>query len=135
MIPQISPAEAWAALEADETAWLVDVRTPAEWQFVGIPDLSPLGRQACGIIWQMPDGQINDSFVGQLRDSGITPESRIYFICRSGARSNVAAQTAINAGFSHSFNVSDGFEGPPDAAGHRGLAAGWKASGLPWRQS
>jgi len=49
----------------------------------------------------------------------------------SGARSQSAGQAA---GFAHAFNVADGFEGPVDGAGHRGSAAGWKASGLPWRQ-
>ena len=28
----------------------------------------------------------------------------------------------------------DGFEGAVDPEGHRGTTAGWKASGLPWRQ-
>ena len=45
-----------------------------------------------------------------------------------------AAQAAQAAGFPHSYNVADGFEGPVDAEGHRGTQAGWKASGLPWRQ-
>jgi len=32
------------------------------------------------------------------------------------------------------YNVADGFEGNPDGSGHRGQIAGWKASGLSWRQ-
>ena len=47
---------------------------------------------------------------------------------------SVAAQAAQAAGFPHAFNVADGFEGPVDAACHRGTVAGWKAEGLPWRQ-
>jgi hypothetical protein len=52
----------------------------------------------------------------------------------SGARSQSASQAAQAAGFAHAFNVADGFEGSVDGAGHRGSAAGWKASDLAWRQ-
>jgi hypothetical protein len=38
------------------------------------------------------------------------------------------------AGATHCYNISDGFEGPMDKAGHRGAVAGWKQSGLPWLQ-
>ena len=50
------------------------------------------------------------------------------------AEGMAAAQAALAAGFLHVFNVADGFEGPPDAQGHRGATAGWKADNLPWRQ-
>ena len=49
-------------------------------------------------------------------------------------RSLAAAQAARAAGFANVYNVADGFEGPINADGHRGQAAGWKADGLPWRQ-
>ncbi len=62
------------------------------------------------------------------------PDDHIYFICRSGVRSLAAAEAARDAGFPHVYNVADGFEGPIDANGHRGQAAGWKADGLPWIQ-
>lgn len=35
---------AWQALEEDPEAVLIDVRSAAEWEFVGVPDLSRLGR-------------------------------------------------------------------------------------------
>ena len=38
-------AKAWAALAADPSAHLVDVRTVAEWNFVGLPDLGTLGKR------------------------------------------------------------------------------------------
>ena len=43
-------------------------------------------------------------------------------------------KAAQAAGFTHAYNVAEGFEGGPDGAGHRGTIAGWKAHGLPWRQ-
>ncbi|WP_149541094.1 rhodanese-like domain-containing protein [Siccirubricoccus phaeus] len=134
-VPDISPEETWAALRDQPEAALVDVRTDAEWNFVGLPELSGLGKQVVLIPWQLyPSMQVNGAFAEQLKKAGLTPDSRIYFICRSGARSLAAGQAAQAAGFPHAFNVADGFEGPADAEGHRGQVAGWKASGLPWRQ-
>lgn len=134
-VPDISPADTWAALEKDPNAVLVDVRTDAEWNFVGVPELSALGKQVVLIPWQVfPTMQLNGHFVEHLRKAGVTAESNVFYICRSGARSLGAGQAAQQAGFPHAFNVADGFEGPVDGEGHRGTVAGWKASDLPWRQ-
>lgn len=134
-VEDISPGAAYAALREDPEALLVDVRTDAEWNFVGLPDLSAAGRQPVLIPWQLyPSMQVNGAFADHLRRAGATPLSRLYFLCRSGARSLAAAQAAQAAGFPHVWNVADGFEGPVDGAGHRGTVAGWKAEGLPWRQ-
>jgi rhodanese-related sulfurtransferase len=135
MIEDIEAGKVWAALEADPRAQLCDVRTDAEWNFVGVPDLQEIGREAVLIPWQLyPTMQRNASFLDHLQQAGLTPETPVYFICRSGARSLAAAQAAAAAGYKSVYNVADGFEGPPDADGHRGQVAGWKATGLPWRQ-
>jgi rhodanese-related sulfurtransferase len=135
MVENVSPRAVWEALESDPRAQLVDVRTDAEWNYVGVPDLSETGKQPILIPWQLyPEMQVNAGFADQLREAGFTPEHRIYFLCRSGVRSVAAAKAAQAAGFPHAYNIADGFEGPPDADGHRGTAAGWKAEGLPWRQ-
>jgi rhodanese-related sulfurtransferase len=135
MVENVAPAQTWEALQADEDAQLVDVRTDVEWTFVGLPDLKAAGKQTLLIPWQVyPTMQLNGSFEENLRAAGLTAEHKIYFICRSGARSMAAAEAARSAGFPHVFNVADGFEGPPDVKGHRGTTAGWKADGLPWRQ-
>ncbi len=134
-VPDIGPAEAFAALREDPLAQLVDVRTDAEWAYVGLPDLGAAGKQPVLIPWQVfPAMQVNTGFVDALRRAGFTPEHRIHFLCRSGVRSLAAAQAAQAEGFPHVFNVAGGFEGPVDAEGHRGTVAGWKAEGLPWRQ-
>ncbi len=135
MVENVSPTESWDALNSDPLAHIVDVRTDAEWNFVGFPDLDPAGKRLLPISWQMfPSMQVNPGFVKALRDAGLTPEHKLYFICRSGARSLAAAEAAVDGGFPNCFNIADGFEGPPDADGHRGTVAGWKAEGLPWRQ-
>jgi rhodanese-related sulfurtransferase len=114
---------------------LIDVRTDAEWLYVGLPDLSEAGKDPLLIAWQVyPAMQLNSVFLTQMKAAGLTPEHHVYFICRSGVRSLAAAEAAAEAGFRHVYNVADGFEGPPDADGHRGRVAGWKVAGLPWRQ-
>ncbi|MCK8783914.1 rhodanese-like domain-containing protein [Roseomonas sp. NAR14] len=134
-VPDISPRQAWEALRADPDAVLVDVRTDAEWNFVGLPDLTDVDKRPVLIPWQLyPSMQVNGAFAEHLHKAGVTPLSKVYYLCRSGARSLAAGQAAQAAGFPHAFNVADGFEGPPDGDGHRGTIAGWKASGLPWRQ-
>jgi len=134
-VPEVSPTETWQALNEDPRAMLVDVRTDAEWTYVGMPDLSATGKPVVPIAWQLfPSMAVNPGFVEALHDAGLTPEHRLYFLCRSGARSLAAARMAHAAGFGEVFNIRDGFEGPLDGEGHRRTASGWIASGLPWRQ-
>jgi rhodanese-related sulfurtransferase len=131
----ITPEEAWQLLDGDPNAVLVDVRTDAEWRFVGVPDLSPLSRDAVFIEWNRTDGTRNQGFVDDLKAAGITPGERpVVFLCRSGNRSIGAAEAATEAGIGPSYNILDGFEGGLDEQRHRGRT-GWKAVGLPWRQS
>ena len=135
MVENVPPRRVWEALRKDPRAQLVDVRTDAEWTFVGLPDLSSAAKQVVPIQWQVfPTMQPNAEFAEQLKAAGFTAEHHIYFICRSGQRSLAAARAAQAAGFPHVYNVAEGFEGGVDAAGHRGAVSGWKADGLPWRQ-
>ena len=135
MVEHVAPAQVWAELLRDPDAVRVGVRTDAEWNFVGLPDLTAAGKQPVLICWQVfPMMGVNPAFVEQMEDAGITPEHRVFFLCRSGVRSLSAARAAIAAGYVNSYNIADGFEGPVDPEGHRGLVAGWKAEGLPWRQ-
>jgi len=130
----VTPQDAYAALQSDERAVLVDVRTRAEWQFVGVPDLSSLGRPVVTIEWTTyPEGARNAGFVEQLQFAGVQKGTPVYFLCRSGVRSVAAAQEATAGGLGPAFNVLDGFEGPHDEQGHRSVA-GWKVAGLPWTQ-
>lgn len=131
----ITPEEAWKLLAADPDAVLVDCRTAAEWRFVGVADISSLQRDVVYIEWSRTDGTHNDGFVDDLKAAGVRPGERpVVFLCRSGNRSIGAAEAATEAGIAPSYNVLDGFEGNLDENGHRG-GAGWRAIGLPWRQS
>lgn len=134
----ITPLDAWKLLSDNPDAVLVDVRTDAEWRFVGVPDLSSLGRDVVYIEWNTSDGCRNENFLTQLKeqipaaDAG-SAERPVVFLCRSGNRSIGAAEAATEAGIAPSYNVLDGFEGNRDAHGHRGVN-GWRAVGLPWKQ-
>jgi rhodanese-related sulfurtransferase len=113
MIEDVDAGKVWEALEADPSAQLCDVRTDAEWNFVGLPELQAIDREPVLIPWQVyPSMQRNGAFVDHLRKAGLSPA----------------------AGFVRVYNVAEGFEGPPDPDGHRGTVSGWKAAGLPWRQ-
>ena len=131
----ITPEQAWNMLDGNPEAVLVDCRTDAEWRFVGVADLSSLGREVVYIEWNSADGRRNENFVDDLTSAGVTPGDRpVIFLCRSGNRSIGAAEAATAAGIGPSYNVLDGFEGNLDADGHRG-GTGWRAIGLPWKQS
>ena len=135
MVEDVAPEQAWQALADNPNAQMVDVRTDAEWTYVGLPDLSGLDKRVRLIAWQaFPTGALNPLFLQQLDSAGLKAADDIYFICRSGARSLAAAEAAQAVGYERVYNVADGFEGPPDEQGHRGGVAGWKAIGLPWRQ-
>ncbi len=135
MVENVTPDQAYAALQADPNARLVDVRTNAEWSYVGLPDLSVTGQEPILVPWQLfPSGQVNGAFMDQLHAAGVREDAALYFLCRSGVRSVAAADLATSHGFTRAFNITDGFEGAPDADGHRGKVAGWKAAGLPWAQ-
>ena len=77
---------------------------------------------------------IADRLTAALVEAGAGVDTDLYFICRSGGRSQLAAETMASAGYGRCHNVSDGFEGPLDADRHRGRLAGWKSAGLPWMQ-
>ncbi|PXX65248.1 rhodanese-related sulfurtransferase [Nocardia tenerifensis] len=132
----ITPQQAWDLLRDNPEAVLVDVRTEAEWKFVGVPDTSSIERPTILIEWVDVTGTRNGAFTEQLVSAlqGHDPAAPVIFLCRSGQRSIGAATAATQAGFTTSYNVSEGFEGPLDAHGHRG-GSGWRALGLPWRQS
>jgi rhodanese-related sulfurtransferase len=131
----ITPQQAWDLLKDNPEAVLVDCRTSAEWRFVGVADVSRLGRDVVYVEWNGTDGAPNDAFVEDLIAAGVTPGERpVVFLCRSGNRSIGAAEAATEAGIAPSYNVLDGFEGNLDEDKHRG-GTGWRAIGLPWTQS
>lgn len=135
----VEPAETWRVLNDNREAVLVDVRTRAEWGFVGTPDLNTVGKSIILQEWQSfptmeRQASFEDNVVQQLEAAKVDKSAPVFFLCRSGVRSQGAAIALSAAGYECCYNVKDGFEGPKDEIGHRGGTAGWKASQLPWQQ-
>ena len=132
--------DAYGLLASDAASMLIDVRTQAEWAYVGAPDIKTLGKTPFFLEWQsFPSMQVDEQFAARLaavlESAGVEPGAPLVFLCRSGARSRHAAIAMTEAGWAPCFNVSDGFEGPLDGSRRRGGVGGWKAAGLPWTQT
>jgi rhodanese-related sulfurtransferase len=123
----LTPAEAHALTQRGGK--LVDVRTRAEWEWVGrVPG-------ALQIEWNSwPDGARNEAFAQELQAAVPAVDAPVMFLCRSGVRSHGAAALAAQLGYAQAFNILEGFEGDKDASGHRGALGGWRKAGLPWMQ-
>ncbi|MEM8632034.1 MAG: rhodanese-like domain-containing protein [Pseudomonadota bacterium] len=141
-IGEVSPTEAWAVLRDNPRAVLIDVRTSAEWGFVGKPDLEELGKTLLCVEWATFPGMSTYPHFAEavMTELGSEAPDTFLFICRSGVRSLRAAtafaELLADRGMQGAcFNVAEGFEGDLDDTGHRGVLGGWKARGLAWRQS
>ena len=136
----ILAVDAYSLLRGDSTSVLIDVRTQAEWTYVGAPDIQALGKTPLFLEWQSyPSMAVNANFTGRLeallQSGGVERGASLLFLCRSGARSRHAATAMTSAGWAPCFNVSDGFEGSLGDSRRRGGVSGWKAGGLPWTQT
>src|SRR5689334_15388242 len=132
----VTAATAWKILSDNKDAVLIDCRTRAEWNYVGLPELASIGKKPALLEWQVfPGMQQNPEFVATLGNAIADKDTPLLFLCRSGARSAAAAKAMTAAGYGRCLNVTEGFEGPLDATAKRGATGGWKASGLPWRQT
>lgn len=113
----ITAEEAWDLLKVEHNSFLVDVRTEAEWNSVGYPDLSRIDKNLIKITWTKDEQQ----FVKALQDVMTNKNGKIIFICKAGIRSAAAANCAMSVGYRNCYNLVGGFE-----------MGGWKASNLPY---
>jgi rhodanese-related sulfurtransferase len=125
----LTPAEAYEVWRNVPGAKLVDVRTRAEWDYVGrVPGAVEIE------LLTYPGNRPNPGFLQELEGKA-DKAAPVMFICRSGGRSHNAAMLARQAGYGAAYNVLEGFEGDRDAHGHRNTTGGWRLAGLPWTQS
>lgn len=118
----ISVTDAWNLLDKKAEAVLVDVRTPQEWEQVGLPVLADIGKEVFRITWNMSaPGEANSQFVSEFSRLQVAKDTPVLLLCRSGGRSQAAANALTAAGYTRCFNIAGGFEGP----------TGWKNSQLP----
>lgn len=124
----LKPTEAHAIAQHHANAKIVDVRTRAEWDWVGrVPNSVEIE------IMSYPGSRPNAAFLEELQKQ-VPKDAVVMFLCRSGGRSHNAAGFATQAGYQNCYNVLEGFEGDRDDNGHRGNVGGWRHAGLPWEQ-
>lgn len=125
----VTPAEAWELLQNAPGTRIVDVRSHAEFIWVGrVP-------HAVEIEWMLwPERTQNPNFLTEL-NAQVDKESQVLFLCRSAQRSHLAAALATEHGWNSCYNILEGFEGEKDANGQRGHVGGWRKAKLPWFQS
>lgn len=128
----VTPQEAYQLLQTDPSVKLVDVRTNAERDWVGVVDI-PASRHLA-VQWNLYPGAVpNRDFLAQLEAAGASKDDVLLFLCRSGVRSRHAATLATENGFNRCFDILEGFEGDKDAQGHRKTVGGWCKANLPWK--
>ena len=134
MINLTSATEAWSKLQEDDS-YLIDVRTSAEWNFVGVPLYDPHKLIKLS-LFEYPDMSFNSDFLNEFNKlfKG-SKNSKLFCLCRSGVRSQQAAEIFETAEFKNIYNIIDGFEGNTDNNRQRNQISGWKFSGLPWEQN
>lgn len=131
--------EQWKA--APDRVFIIDVRTPEEFLFVGHPDMAwkiPVFAQtyewdaakACFPMRPLPD------FVARVSEVA-KPDDIVMLMCRSGGRSALAVNMLASAGFKHAYTILDGMEGDKvedteSVFNGMPMRNGWKNSGLPW---
>jgi rhodanese-related sulfurtransferase len=131
----ITPQQAWEILQSSKDAVLIDVRTEAEWAWVGQVNLSSIEKEHLRVEWnRFPGGMRNEDFVEDVAKLVPGKTTELLLLCRSGVRSRYAAIALTAAGYEKCYNIEGGFEGDHDANRHRGTVNGWKVAGLAWMQ-
>ena len=110
MVKQITSLEL-KAFEGKDGSYLIDVRTPEEWKNVGRPNGEALGLVTYFVSYQFQDGDgrvLNPDFEKEMDALNLDKNKKVFFICRSGVRSQATAEIYENKGF-ETYNISDGF--------------------------
>ena len=122
-IKNLSSKEIKNYISTNKDIELLDVRTEEEWDQIGKPNGEALGIKTHFItIQRSPDPEANKGFVAEVKNKADIKKD-LLIICRSGARSMMAAQLLSQEGFK-CINISDGFEGNEKNSG-------WKNIDLP----
>lgn len=138
----VTPSQALKMAKADAHTFIVDVRTRPEYVLVGHPTMAhhiPVKFWTGKHTTKGYGMAMNDSFAQDLKSHFDPKTDTLIFMCRSGARSCAAADSAAKAGWPTNkiYNMLGGFEGDKikntDSAfdGKRTMG-GWKNEGLPW---
>ena len=129
------PKMAIERLQNNPQALFVDVRSKAEYKYVGYPENSILIPWIDDPDWEPNPEVFSDLVMQELDGRENLSDTEIILICRSGFRSNEALKCLENKGFTQVSHVASGFEGDLDENDHRGNLNGWRHDGMPWSQS
>jgi len=124
MIKQLAAKDIKSYLMAESNSVLLDVRTKEEWETIGKPEGEKIGLKTYFLSIQFGNEMIfNENFIQEFKNLAINQDKNILIICRSGARSQFAAELLTKENYA-CVNISDGFEGNQENVG-------WKKCGLP----
>jgi rhodanese-related sulfurtransferase len=124
MIKQLASKDIRSYLMAEPNSVLLDVRTKEEWDTIGKPDGEKIGLKTYFLSIQFGNERIfNENFIQEFKNLKINQDKNILITCRSGARSQFAAELLTKENYT-CVNISDGFEGNKENGG-------WKKCNLP----
>ncbi|MBF0587963.1 MAG: sulfurtransferase [Magnetococcales bacterium] len=123
----------------------LDVRIPAELNFLGTPTLVdaniPVERMGDqfdpneNAYNMVPNLDFVDEVEAFLTSRGLGRDTTLILMCRSGGRSAKGVNRLFKAGYKNVHTLVNGYEGDALQSGpNKGqrLINGWKNSGLPW---
>jgi len=135
----VTPNEAYLLATTDANTYILDVRTIAEWDWVGHPGVNNLGDgdalidKVVNISYKIEykkDFIVNPSFIADVQEQFDPAAVTLITMCRSGKRSADAAAELEALGYTM-LNMLTGFEGDKTTEGYRAVN-GWKVDGLPY---
>jgi rhodanese-related sulfurtransferase len=152
----ISTAAAWEYIHADdayhmlqnEDTYILDIRTPAEWYYVGHPDMEGKVFNISYWLWELNPRTKEYEYIRTPKffDEAVVRRFKdgdtIIVMCKSDGRASrasteledpttPAAQRLEELGSYTVYNMGGGFESPEKV--HDGTTyIGWKPSGLPY---
>ena len=129
------PKMAVERLQDNPQALFVDVRSKAEYKYVGFPENSILIPWIDDPDWEPNPEAFSDLVMQELDGRENLLNTEIILICRSGFRSNEALKCLENKGFTQVSHVASGFEGDLDENDHRGNLNGCRHDGMACSQS
>ena len=137
----LTSTEAYKFKKQNAKVLFLDVRTQAEVNFLGMPDIAdanipikPLSSVLTddGKKYQRWDNlEFVDAVTDMVKRKGLNKDSALFIMCRNGKGSAIATNRLANAGFTNVYSVIDGYEGDFDKNGKH-TVNGWKNAGLPW---
>ena len=124
IIKQLAAKDIKSYLMAESNSVLLDVRTKEEWETIGKPEGEKIGLKTYFLSIQFGEERIfNENFIQEFKNLNIGQDHEILNMCKSGGRSQVAAELLTKENYTCS-NISDGYEGNQENDG-------WKKCDLP----